>query len=141
MSARPQLRDAGGRERVERPERARRRLTIVGQRVLHTFDRGDGGQPGRLYEVRAVTADGEPVREKLRSFLELPAGIPLEVEVERYEHPRHGVSYTLHLPRASARDLSPRVLTLEAGFVALQRRVEHLETRIAGPPARRAPAA
>lgn len=93
-----------------------RRLVVVTLTPLTTFRRKDNSE-GTLYEVEARTPDGAEIREPLRTFQELPIGEPIEVAVERYEHERHGVSYTLK--RAKRRlgqeidDLRERVQVLE----------------------------
>lgn len=79
------------------------------------------GPHGRwcLRRVEAVDADGNAIAESLVTFAELPTGKAIEVEVERREHPQHGVSYTVKLPRAGG-GLSGRVGALERRVSALE---------------------
>jgi hypothetical protein len=68
-----------------------RKLTVTG---VDEITRGQGTRgPWVLYRVEAVGADGQPIDAKLKSFEALPTGVPLEVCVERQEHPQFGESY------------------------------------------------
>jgi hypothetical protein len=96
---------------------ATRKLIVT----LLTELRSGIGPHGRwcLRRVEAVDADGNAIAESLITFAELPVGQAITVEVERREHPQHGVSYTLKLPRAGG-GLGGRVDALERRVGALE---------------------
>jgi hypothetical protein len=75
-----------------------RRLTVLETKALKSGT-GANGKPWTIYDVTAVGEDGAPIEEKLRSFDELHGTV--EVEIERVEHEKYGVSYTLKLPRGA----------------------------------------
>jgi hypothetical protein len=79
------------------------------------------GPRGRwtLFKVEATDVDGCAITERLTTFSKLRTGKAIEVEVERREHPQHGVSYTVKLPRAGG-GLSGRVGALERRVSALE---------------------
>jgi hypothetical protein len=111
----------------QQPANAKRKLIVTELRPLSTFTRQDGSE-GQLYEVLANAENGVPIAVPLRTFAEdLPIGQLIEYEVEPYDHPRHGTSYTLKLPR---RSLGPRVSKLEARTSELEGRVERIEGRL-----------
>ncbi len=76
-----------------------------------------------LRQVEATTLDGKPIRARLISFDAFEPG-EVEVDVEREDHPEHGVSYRLRRPRGK---LAGRVAQLEADVRALAARVDRLE--------------
>lgn len=98
-------------------------LTATKQRVIATFPNRQGREQ-TLYEIEAVNENGEPIVEPLRSFTELPLGKAVEYDVERYEHQRHGVSWTLKKPREN---LGRRVAELEGRVQDLADRLSALE--------------
>jgi hypothetical protein len=127
---------------------ATRRVTVISTTVVKTGV-GANGSPWTLYEVVATGEDGAPIEEKLKSFDKLEGTV--EVEIERQEHPKYGVSYTLKLPRgaegageppsAGARlgpkvdELRDRIETLERGLAATNSVVTTLVERAnAAPP-------
>jgi len=101
-------------------------LTVTGQRVIATFDKRQGSGRTTLYEVNAVDQHGQPVEEALRAFTELPIGKAMEFEVSRYDHPRHGISWTVQKPRENTAqrvaDLEDRVKDIEDRLGAVERR-------------------
>lgn len=77
-----------------------------------------------MYEVYAVTEEGEPVQEDLRSFQELDLNKLVEYEITPYHDPERGTSYTLkRQPKNTAR----RVDALEERVDELERRLKALE--------------
>jgi hypothetical protein len=55
------------------------------------------GTPWVIYQVRATLADGRVIQDmKLRTFEDLPTSQVISVEVEPFESPQYGKSYTLH---------------------------------------------
>jgi hypothetical protein len=54
------------------------------------------GDDYEIYEVDAANAQGEQIKQKLRSFSALPIGQDVEVTVTKFESERHGKSYTLN---------------------------------------------
>jgi hypothetical protein len=106
--------------------RAKRRLTVTDQSVMATWDNGKGGET-TLYEITAVDENGAPVTEKLRSFAELEEGVLIEYEIERYNHPTHGLSYTLHRPKQNT---ARRVAALEKQVQTLLDRLSAVEMQV-----------
>jgi len=100
-------------------------LTVTRQRAISTFEKKKGTGQTTLYEVEAVDENGEVVEDALRSFAELPLGEAVEYDVSRYEHPRHGVSWTVQKPRENTSrrvsDLEKRVQDLEDRLSAVER--------------------
>jgi hypothetical protein len=111
------------------------------------------GKPWTIYEVTAVNEDGAPIEEKLKTFDKLEGNV--EVEVERQEDPKWGVSFMLKLPSgapgsapppAGARlgphvdELRDRVERLEAAVGQLTRTVDWLTNGRLLPPAPDSPA-
>lgn len=72
-------------------------ITVIETTVVKTGT-SSGGKDWTLYEVTAVDTNGAPIEEKLKSFDRLDGTV--EVEVEKTEHEKYGVSYMLKLPRA-----------------------------------------
>lgn len=95
------------------------------------------GKAWTIYEVTAVGEDGAPIEEKLRSFDELRGQV--EVEIERKDDPKYGVSYTLKLPKgapgageppSSGARLGPKVDELRARLETLEQIVTTLVERV-----------
>lgn len=109
-----------------------RKIRVIDKSVIRTGTSA-GGKDWTLYDVTAVDADGAPIEEKLKSFDDLVGEV--EVEVERQEHEKYGVSYMLKLPPGSAGStaatpspgarLGPKVDDLRG-------RIEHLEDQMKG---------
>lgn len=59
-----------------------RSLIVTGIREIKR-GKSERGREWRLYEVRAETAGGDPIRAPLRTFERLPTGELLQVEIER----------------------------------------------------------
>lgn len=79
----------------------KKKMCVTYQKVLATWPNRKGTSETNLYEVTAVDENGEPVTEKLRSFAELELNVLIEYEVEPYEHPQHGKSWTVKKPRSN----------------------------------------
>jgi hypothetical protein len=113
-----------------------RTITVIETRVVKTGT-STTGKPWTLYEVVAVSEDGAPIEEKLTTFDQLQGTVT--VDVERKEHEKYGVSYTLKLPKgapgaapppsAGAR-LGPSVDTLRERVELLEKRVDQLVTTV-----------
>lgn len=119
--------------KTDREGRGKRRLTVTDQRVISEWDNGKGGTT-TLYEIDAVDEHGTKIKEPLRSFAELEEGVLIEYEIEPYNHPKHGRSYTLHRPKQNT---AKRVAALEKQVQTLLDRVSAVETQqgIEPPPA------
>jgi hypothetical protein len=74
-----------------------------------------------------VDENGAPVTEKLRSFAELEEGVLIEYEIERYNHEKHGLSYTLHRPKQNT---ARRVAALEKQVQSLLDRLSAVEMQV-----------
>jgi hypothetical protein len=85
------------------------------------------GKDWTLYEITATAVDGTPIDEKLKSFEQL-AGDNVEVEIERQEHEKYGVSYMLK--RAGSKSpgarLGPKVDEIRDRVEELERKVDYL---------------
>lgn len=106
----------------------KRKLTVTDQTVISTWDSGKGdGKETHLWRVDAVDEDGNVVEQELRSFAELEIGILIEYEVEPYDSPKHGRSYTLKRPRANT---TARVGQLEEQMQRVLERLAAVEQHI-----------
>lgn len=94
---------------------AKRKLKVTGQKPITNIKLRNGGT-STLYEVFAVTEEGGYVEEALRAFQELDVGQVLEYTIEPYNHPLHGMSYTLTPPK---KETARRMRELEEQMQAL----------------------
>jgi hypothetical protein len=104
-----------------------RRISVISTTVVKTGV-STSGSPWTLYEVIATDEHGAPIEEKLKSFEKLEGTV--EVEVERQEHPKYGVSFTLKPVAAGAAEapspgarLGPKVDELRDRIATLERRL------------------
>lgn len=118
-------------ERVTLTEENHKRLMrVTSQSTLSSWINKKGGET-TLYEVEAVDENGEIIDLPLRTFAaELPTDEVLEYELRRYEHPEHGVSWTVKRPNGG---LGKRVSELEAEVARLVERISELESRLSEP--------
>lgn len=107
-------------------EEGKQILTIVDQTEVASWPREDGKGTKTLYSVKALDKDGVAIEEALRTFAELPLGKAMEFLVRRYDHPRHGLSWTISRPRENTAD---RIQKLEQRVSDLTDRVSALEAR------------
>lgn len=111
------------------------KMRIVGCRQIYSGVNGKGDQY-TIWEVNATKENGEPIREKLRSFTALRVGTTQELRVVPFNSDRHGRSFTLFQdsPRTKppAEGLAEEVQQLKQAVEALTGRVAQLE---AGQPA------
>lgn len=96
-------------------KKGKRKLKVTGQKPITNLKLRNGGST-TLYEVFAVTEDGGFVEESLRAFQELDQGQVIEFEIEPYNHPIHGMSYTLYPPKP---EFARRVREMEETVGAL----------------------
>lgn len=101
----------------------KRTLIVTGQKPITQVQTGAGGK-STLYEVFATDPDGNPIEEQLRTFAELEEGVPVEYEVQRYNHEQYGTSFTLFPPK---RETHKRVSVLERDFQALKDELKTLK--------------
>lgn len=99
----------------------KRELVVTGQKPITKMKLRNGGE-ATIYEVFAKTEGGEYVEEALRAFDELDVGQLIEYEVEPYNHPQHGMSYTLQPPK---KEFHRRVREMEEQMAAVLRWAEH----------------
>lgn len=121
---------------TEQQQRATRTLIITGYEVVATFPKKNGGEgETTIYKIVATNERGEPFdpeRFPLRSFWEpseVELGQPREYEVEAYDHPKYGRTYTVHKPKdgRGGGGLKASVDALRAEVKELRERVEALE--------------
>lgn len=86
-----------------------RKLIITGQKPITKIKMKNGGET-TLFEVFATDENGGFIEESLRAFTELEIGQVLEYEIQPYNHPRYGMSYTLIPPK---RETARRMRDLE----------------------------
>lgn len=103
------------------PGHRKRKLVVTGQKPITKMKLRNGGE-ATIYEVFAKTDEGEYVEEALRSFDELDVGQLMEYDIEPYNHPQHGMSYTLQPPK---KEFARRVREMEEQMAALLRWAEH----------------
>jgi hypothetical protein len=103
-----------------------RKLTIIETKPLKSGT-SSTGKAWTIYDVTAVNEDGSPIEEKLRSFDQLQGTV--EVEIERKDDPKYGVSFTLKLPKGAPGAAEPASAGARLGpsVDELRRRVETLE--------------
>jgi hypothetical protein len=93
----------------------KRKLIVTGQKPITNLKLKNGGT-STLFEVFATDEHGGYIEESLRAFTELDLGQCLEYEIEPYNHPRYGTSYTLTPPK---RETARRIRELEEQVSAL----------------------
>jgi hypothetical protein len=69
-----------------------RKINVIETSVIKSGS-SDSGKAWTLYDVTATSVEGVPIEEKLKSFEKLDGEV--EVEIERQEHEKYGVSYML----------------------------------------------
>ena len=111
---------------------ATKKLTVIDTRAIaHSKD---PAKDWTIYEVTAVDENGAPIEETLKSFDQLSGTV--EVEVERQESPKYGVSFMLKLPRGagggSCQSAPSPGARLGPKVDDLRGRVEHLEDQVRG---------
>lgn len=99
-----------------------RKLLIVGQEILYT------GKSSTLYAVSAKEEDGSECNLDLRTFADLPKNELQDFTLKLYEHPEHGVSWTIQAPSGRT---SRKVDELTARLAAVEERLGALERRLA----------
>lgn len=101
------------------------RLSILSQEAI--FSRPNGST---LYRVEALDEQGEQVPD-LRTFAaELPTLDYQEFKLKRYEHPEHGVTWTILDPSGGP---SKTPSDVERRLAGLERRMKALEDRFGEP--------
>lgn len=99
------------------PDYRKRKLIVTGQKPITKMKLRNGGE-ATIYEVFAKTEAGEYVEEALRAFDELDEGQLIEYTIEPYNHPVHGMSYTLQPPK---KEFARRMREMEEQMDALLR--------------------
>lgn len=101
----------------------KRKLTVTSCNIA--FDPPD--KDWTLYEVAVLDEAGDPIDANFKSFDNLPIGQLIEFEVEKREHEKYGVSYSLKPPPSVARGLKPNI----TGDIAeLRQRIARLESQV-----------
>jgi hypothetical protein len=98
----------------------KRKLIVTGQKPITKMKLRNGGE-ATIYEVFAKTEGGDYVEEALRAFDELDVGQLIEYTIEPYNHPQHGMSYTLQPPK---KEFHRRLREIEEEHEALMRWAE-----------------
>lgn len=116
---------------------ATRKITVTSRTAVKTGE--SNGREWTLWEVEAVDANGDGIDHKLKTFDDLPVGKEVEVEAERQEHEKYGVSFMLKKKtgglKGSVDELRARVERLEAQVAALGgARAPSSPAAAAGPP-------
>lgn len=102
-----------------------RKLTVTSCNIA--FDPPD--KDWTLYEVAVLDEAGEPVEAEFKAFDNLPIGQLIEYQVEKREHEKYGVSYSLKLPPGMAAGRKPNI----TGDIAeLRQRIARLESQVSG---------
>lgn len=79
----------------------KRILIVTGQKPIAQVKTSSGGD-STLYEVYATDEHGETIEEPLRTFAELEEGVPIEYEINVYNHHQYGTTYTLVPPKRNS---------------------------------------
>lgn len=127
------------------PGKGKRRIIVREQKEIHKGTRH--GRDYVIYQVIATTEGGVPIEENLRSFQQLPKNQLIEVEIEKFDSPQWGVSYTLSTKKSGGEAVGKRIGEMERQLAELTKRVVALEggrtqtapAAPAGPPAQRSP--
>src|ERR1700752_3972008 len=104
-----------------------RRMNVIDAKEL-TSGTDSKGRAWTIYDITAVTLEGVPIEEKLKSFARLTGEV--EVEVERQEHEKYGVSYMLKSGQTGGSRLGPKVDELRAKLDDLQGSANRLHERV-----------
>lgn len=115
--------------------KGKRKLIVREQKEIHKGTRS--GRDYVIYQVIATTEGGVPIDQNLRSFQQLPKNQIIEVDIEKFDSPQWGVSYTLSTKKSGGEAVGKRIDGLERQLAELTKRVGALE----GGPARTAPPA
>lgn len=110
-------------------EAVTRRMNVIDAKPI-TSGTDDKGRAWTLYDVTAVTPEGAPIEEKLKSFARLNGDV--EVTVERQEHEKYGVSYLLKPAEKAGARLGPKVDELRDRLDGTDQKVANLVTRVNG---------
>lgn len=106
----------------------KKKMTVVGQKIISSWDSGKGdGKETHLWKVEAVDENGLEIKEELRCFAELELNILIDYEVEPYDSPKHGRSWTVKKPRANT---TARVGELEGQMQGVLERLAVVEERL-----------
>lgn len=99
-----------------------RKMNVIGCEPVYS---GEGKQgPYTLYKVEALTEEGAPIEQELRSFDDLPAGLDT-YEVEPYDAgPKHGMTFTLKPQKGKS--LGKKVDELRERVDTLEKQVKYL---------------
>lgn len=104
------------------------KLRVLTQASITSWRQGSGETT--LYRVDARDEEGRKPDIELRTFSELPTGELIEYQITRYEHPEHGVSWTIKRPGLGS---TKRIEALEGSLADLARRMSALEERFGEP--------
>lgn len=105
---------------------SKRRIIVREQKEIHKGT-GNNGRDYVIYQVIATNEGGVPIDLNLRSFQQLPKNQLIEVNVERFESDKFGVSYTLSTQKQGGEAVGKRIGELERAVAELTKRVGQLE--------------
>lgn len=113
---------------------SQRKINVISANEVHSGT-SDSGVEWHLYEIIATTPEGEGIDLKLKSFEKLEGLV--DVEVEKQEHEKYGVSYMLKTPKGGGGGspgarLGPKVDELRGRIERLESGLDNVRSDIAG---------
>lgn len=112
-------------------EQFRTTIIITDTKKLHSGD--NKGVPFTLWQVIATKVDGTviPQAMNLRTFEDLPKGVPTLVDAKLFTSPKYGSSYTLTSAEGQP-EAATKAAPAAAGLGALEVRVRRIEDFLKG---------
>lgn len=114
----------------EQPQEKKTRTLIVrGFKQIGSFERNN--VTNYIYEVTAVSPEGEMVGVPLRSFKDMTEYLdkPVEYEIKPHDSEKYGRTYTMLPPK---KKLTEQVDELRSMVVTMQEQVQALQARVFG---------
>lgn len=115
----------------DEPKQAKKTRTLIvkGFKQIGSFERNN--VTNYIYEVTAVTPEGEMIGVPLRSFKDMTEYLekPVEYEVKPHDSEKYGRTYTMLPPK---KKVTEQVDELRAMIVTLQEQVAALQGRVFG---------
>lgn len=110
-------------------EKKTRTLIVRGFKQIGSFERNN--VTNYIYEVTAVSPEGEMVGVPLRSFKDMTEYLdkPIEYEIKPHDSEKYGRTYTMLPPK---KKLTEQVDELRSMLVTMQEQVQALQARVFG---------